>query len=172
MIKCTWERFEGWLAAHRPRLLEDLQPPADSVELQELTQRLGFALPQDFMSCLGVHNGQAGHAEYLFDRHAFLSIRHILMRWKTWNDLLEDGDFDDRVARATAGVQPVWWDPAWIPFAANGGGDYLCIDLRPASGGTPGQVIEVLHDAPDRRLMAPTFADWFDRFVNDKLHSD
>lgn len=171
MIKCTWERFKKWLAVHHPSLLDDLQPPASIPELQALTQRLGVALPGEFMACLEVHNGQAGRAAYLFDRHAFLSIAHVLMHWKTWNDLLEDGDFDDRVAHGATGVQPVWWDPSWIPFATNGGGDYLCIDMRPAAGGTPGQVIEVLHDTPDRRLLAPTFDDWFGRFVDGKLHS-
>lgn len=171
MIKCTWERFDHWLAANHPDLLDDLQPAATGTQLEALIQRLGFDLPVEFMDSLEVHNGQAGRAGYLFDCYAFLSIAHLLMRWNTWNNLLEDGDFDDRVARSTAGIQPVWWDPAWIPFATNGGGDYLCIDLHPAIGGTFGQVIEVLHDAPDRCLLAQTFGDWFDRFVDSKLHS-
>lgn len=171
MMKNTWQRFEQWLAAHRPGLLEDLQPPASGAELLALGERLGMTLPAQFLTCLAVHNGQAGHAGYLFDRYALLSTGRLLMHWKTWNDLLEGGDFDERVARSAAGVQPVWWDAAWIPFATDGGGNYLCIDLRPAAGGTSGQVIEVLHDAPDRRLLAPTFDDWFNGVVDHQLNS-
>lgn len=171
MVERTWERFERWLGVNHPALLDDLQPPASGQQLAALAGRIGIALPADFAASLAVHNGQAGRARHVFERYALLSITQLLMCWNTWNDLLDGGDFDGRAARPAAGVQRVWWDRAWIPFATNGGGDYLCIDLHPAAGGTPGQVIEVLHDAPDRYLLAPTFGAWFDRVVDATLHS-
>ena len=62
--------------------------------------------------------------------------------------LLDTGEMNRR-AIADKGIQKQWWNSAWIPFADNGGGDYLCLDLAPMACGNPGQVIAMRHDSPD-----------------------
>jgi len=163
-----WEELEQWLEANIPAVLADLNPPADPSAIHDLQRRVRLPLPDDFIRCLGIHDGQKGQAEPLFDGAAFLPVRRILMSWSTWNELLEEGDFDGRAARPKGPVRPLWWSEGWIPFATNGGGDYLCLDMDPAPQGTVGQVIRVFHDLADRIVIAPGFGPWFDRFVEHK----
>ncbi|WP_349606906.1 SMI1/KNR4 family protein [Cupriavidus sp. DF5525] len=168
-MKKQWEQLEIWLKANNSALFADLNPPATDADIQDLEQKLGVSLPAAYIDCLKVHMGQKGKAEWLFDGNEFLSIRHVLMSWSTWNDLLDEGDLDGRIARSDAEVQAAWWMKGWIPFASNGGGDYLCLDMSPSPQGRAGQVIEVFHDFPERRLLSLDFGDWFDNFVSRKL---
>ncbi|WP_313518876.1 SMI1/KNR4 family protein [Pseudomonas sp.] len=163
-----WQRLDAWLARNDPARLADLNPPASADAIRELERTLGLTLPGAFVDCLNAHDGQRGQAGALFDGNQFLPIRHIAMSWSSWTELLEDGDFDGRVARPDAGIRDGWWQRGWVPFASNGGGDYLCLDLTPAPQGRVGQVIEVLHDVPQRVLVAPSFADWFGDFIHRK----
>lgn len=164
-MKPQWERLEAWLKSHGPALLVDLNPPASDGDIRELEQALGVQLPADFVACLQVHDGQRGGAEGLFAGQEFLSCRRILSEWAIWKDLLDSGDFDGAQAEPGAGVQPVWWHPRWIPFTYNGAGDHLCLDLEPADGGQPGQVITLWHDDGARQKKADSFAQWFAAFV-------
>ncbi|AIJ09094.1 MULTISPECIES: SMI1/KNR4 family protein [Edwardsiella] len=163
-----WKDLERWLQAHRPALLDDLNSPASGAEIRDLEQVIGASLPADFTACLLVHNGQKGLGGWLFGSWEFLSTQNILMSWSVWRDLLEEGDFEGKVARPAEGIRPGWWLPGWIPFASNGGGDYLCLDLTPAVGGDYGQVINVFHDVADRVVEMRSFSAWFTRFVVDK----
>ena len=167
-MKQQWERLEAWLETHNPVLLADLNPPASDADIRELEQKLGVKLPMDFVECLKVHDGQREKSGWLFDGKEFMSTRNILMSWSAWGDLLEDGDFDGKISRPVIGIQSGWWIKEWVPFATNGSGDYLCIDLSPSGNGNSGQVIKVFHDVPDRTLDAICFSAWFDRFVGSK----
>lgn len=167
-MKQQWEKLEVWLNIHEPALQTDLNLPASDADIQILEKNLGVSLPADFVGCLKVHNGQLGRSGGLFDGKEFLSCRNILMSWSAWSDLLEEGDFDGKTSKPAAGIKLGWWVKGWIPFATNGSGDFLCIDLSPSAKGNSGQVIKVFHDAPDRVVEAVCFSAWFDHFVGSK----
>lgn len=164
-----WERLEAWLRLNEAKTLADLNPPATTIEIQDLERRLGCALPSDYIECLKIHAGQQGKAKWLFDGNEFLSPKNVLLSWAAWNDLLADGDLEGFTAKSDMEIQAVWWSRGWIPFASNGGGDFLCLDMAPTSGGHPGQVIEIFHDFPTRKLIAPDFKNWFSKFIGSKL---
>lgn len=164
-----WKRLEAWLKAHNPALLADLNPPASDADIQALEQKLGVKLPADFVECLKVHDGQRGAADGLFAGLEFLSSQRILEEWRVWKQLLDGGDFDGAEAEPGVGIQPVWWNPKWIPFTYNGAGDHLCLDLDPSSQGRSGQVITLWHDDGARRKRADSFAQWFAEFVDKTL---
>lgn len=164
-MKQQWKPFETWLNTNNPELLSDLNPPALNSDIQRIEQVINARLPTDFTECLKVHDGQKGNAEGLFDGYEFLSIQNILMSWSAWTDLLQDGDFDDRVAKADAEIQDGWWKKDWIPFATNGRGDFLCLDLAPSDSGHLGQVIKVFHDLPDRSVVSTSFFNWIEGFL-------
>jgi cell wall assembly regulator SMI1 len=168
-MKRDWERLEAWLLANEEKTLADLNPPVTTTEIQELERTLGYGLPSGYLECLNVHAGQQGKAKWLFDGWEFLSVRNVVLSWAAWNDLAEGGDLDDMKAKPGEGVQPVWWSRSWIPFASNGGGDFLCLDMVPASAGRPGQVIEVFHDFPNRKRLATDLGSWFRKFVDSKV---
>jgi cell wall assembly regulator SMI1 len=116
-----------------------------------------------------VHNGQKGNAEWLFNGNEFLSIQDILMAWSVWIDLLNDGDFDNRISKPDRQINSGWWIKEWVPFASNAGGDYLCLDLNPSASGHIGQVIKIYHDFPKRVLISTSFAEWFKVFLKNKI---
>jgi cell wall assembly regulator SMI1 len=168
-MKSLWEKLKIHLCTRAPNIVADLNPPATQDEILALEQQIGMRLPSDLVACLRVHNGQIGKAEGLFDGQTLLPLNHILMSWLVWRDLLHGGDFDDRIAHSELGIKSTWWNTNWIPFASNGGGDYLCLDMDPAPGGNIGQVIEVLHDFPSRSLLKDDFFSWFSSQIHNKF---
>ena len=164
-MRHQWETLEAWLKANNPTLMADLNPPASDADIQNLEQKIGSRLPEDFIQCLKIHDGQKGESEWLFSGLEFLSSQRILDEWAIWKDLLDGGDFDDAEVKPEADIRPVWWSPKWIPFTYNGTGDHLCLDLDPAGGGRIGQVITLWHDDGARKKKADSFAQWFSEFV-------
>lgn len=165
-----WIDLESYLRRHNPQLLADLNPPASHNQIKDLEAQLGVTLPSDFVQCLMLHDGQLGNAEGLFDGYEFLSARKIFLEWSAISRLLERGDLDEPLGKPDPAVSHAWWDTQWIPFAANGAGDNLCIDLAPAAAGTVGQVISYSHEFPRRSVKAPSFSVFFGALAN-RMHA-
>lgn len=163
----SWDRFEAWLAANWPAGLACLNPPASDEDIASLERALDVKLPEDYVSCLKIHNGQrANSGGGLFDGSEFLSSDEVLAQWSVWKELLDDDDFDGAESEPAPGIRNDWWHARWIPFTHNGGGDHLCIDLAPAATGHAGQVISMWHDSAERTLLAPDFGAWFKTYVD------
>ena len=52
-----------------------------------------------------------------------------------------------------------------MPFASDGGGDSLCIDLAPADGGMIGQIILMNHDDASRPKIARSLGELLNRLA-------
>lgn len=163
-VKDTWQRIERWLGEHAKPLAKSLSKGATADQLQKLEASLGANLPAEFKQSLSIHDAQKDDCDFIPDDGigAFYMLRSkdIPREWKQWNALLAMGEFENAKATPEKGIAAGWWNSGWIPFASNGGGDYLCIDLAPAKGGTVGQIIRVRHDDPVRDLMAISFGVW------------
>ncbi|MEE4093659.1 SMI1/KNR4 family protein [Pseudomonas viridiflava] len=165
-MKRIWHDLEIYLHGNTPTLLADLNPPASAAQTRQLEKQLDVTLPQDFVQCLMLHDGQQGKAAGLFEGYEFLSTRKISLEWAALRRLLDRGDLDEPLGIANPAVLHVWWDPRWIPFASNGAGDSLCLDLAPAAAGRSGQVISYSHEFPQRSVKAPGFSAWLKAFAN------
>jgi cell wall assembly regulator SMI1 len=165
-MKQLWQNLETHFHDSAPTLLADLNPPASPFQIRQLEEQLDMTLPHDFVQCLMLHDGQQGKAAGLFDGYEFLSTRKISLEWAALCRLLDRGDLDQPAGKANPAVLHVWWDPRWIPFAANGAGDSLCLDLAPAGAGSSGQVISYSHEFPQRSVKAPGFFAWLKAFAN------
>jgi cell wall assembly regulator SMI1 len=160
-----WEKLEEFLKINNNELFFDLNPPATETEISKLENQLGVLLPLDFKKCLKVHNGQKGDANGLFRDLEFMSTHRILNEWLVWKDLLDSGDFNNKKSTPASGIKSDWWNPKWIPFTYNGGGDHLCLDLDPTHEGHTGQIITLWHDDDARKNKAQNFKMWFEEFV-------
>jgi len=161
-----WTRFENWLSEHWPEGLAGLNPPATEQQIADLQAALGVTLPDDYIMCLKIHNGQAANVGGMFDGYEFLSTDAILEQWTVWKGLLDGGEFVDiESSPLNAGIRSDWWNARWIPFTHNGCGDHLCLDLAPATSGTLGQVITMWHDSAERELLSPSFGSWFKSYM-------
>ncbi|MFK7857105.1 MAG: SMI1/KNR4 family protein [Granulosicoccus sp.] len=166
-MKAEWNRFESWLKAHFPEGYGDLNEPATDEQISILESKLNVNLPLEFVEFLKIHNGQRGESGWIIGGSELLSVERIIDEWEVWNGLLVGGEFEDCKNKRDNGVKDDWWNPNWVPFTYDGGGNHLCIDLDPAESGTTGQIITMWHDELDRKILATSFEMWFALYVQD-----
>ena len=122
-------------------------PPASAGELAELEDLTGVPLPADLRALYE----RAGHwpdafywpwlsAEELLGPEGYLDVVSAQSASAHW--LVLDADPPGTVRRTTGHT-------GWIPFAYDGSGNYLAVDLAPARNGRPGQVIATGNDYDD-----------------------
>lgn len=125
-----------------PNILECLNGPAENRELDELETRTGKRIPKDFKKLYLAHNGENNKIFGVMAGFRWMNIESIVSNWQVLqhsaydiisakNELIQDGEFKK----------------GWIPFAEDGGGSFLAMDLEPGSNGTYGQIITIDHDS-------------------------
>ena len=157
-----WKRIEKALKAS-PAVKKSLNKGATPEQIAACETALGVAFPPDLRDSYLIHDGQKTGSDGLFpegfadldSEFALLSLEEIVREWTVWKKLADAGEFKNQQSQPDAGVRSDWWNPKWVPFAADGGGDSLCVDLAPAEGGTVGQVILHQH-ADDARAKKAT----------------
>jgi cell wall assembly regulator SMI1 len=172
-MRDVWTRFEAWLSEHWPEGLASLNPPATDEQITGLQQALGVTLPDDYVACLKIHNGQASNAGGgMFDGYEFLSTDEILAQWAVWKELLDGGDFAGCNSDPSNGIRDDWWNARWIPITHNGCGDHFCLDFDPDASGSEGQVITMWHDSGERELLSRSFGAWFESYTKRVFSGD
>ncbi|GJM32146.1 MAG: cell wall assembly protein [Saprospiraceae bacterium] len=162
-----FNRFKVWLEANCSSLLEDLGEGASEKDFKHLENLIGATLPEDFKAIYRVHNGQVYGEAGLLDSQEWLSLEAIEEEWKNWKGQHDEGAFKDKKPVADPEVKPDWWNPLWIPFTYDGGGNHYCIDLDPTSDGTRGQVITLWEEGEERMVLADSFSAWWDEYVGE-----
>ncbi|WP_039820206.1 SMI1/KNR4 family protein [Nocardiopsis halophila] len=127
-VEESWDRIEAWLSAHAPATFEALAPPADPARLASTEREIGRALPEPLRESLLRHDGTRD-LELLPPFWTLLSTTGVARGWRIrtriedrWEAPSEGGDDEG---------EGLWWHRQWVPFAADGAGDYLVIDTRP-----------------------------------------
>jgi cell wall assembly regulator SMI1 len=166
-MKATWDRIETWLRSNAPQMLDTLRPGATEGQVAEAEQSLGVTFPEPMRQSYLIHDGQSSEGEGLIDAWEFLSLERMKAEWKVWKDLLDGGEFRGLASHPESGIRPDWWNARWIPLTYSGSGDHHSLDLDPAPGGTPGQILLMYHDDPARTLVAPGFRQWLEQFADD-----
>ncbi len=148
-------RLDAWLAAERPVLFAGRGAPVAPAALTTLGKALGRPVPPELAELLGWADGCAG--EPLLENFYLMSAAEIAEAVTRMRGLLRAGEFHGKVD---------WWVDGWVPFLDNRCGDVVCIDPVGSFGGVPGQLVEVLHDAPDRDRMAPSLEAFVDALTS------
>ncbi|MBV9867972.1 MAG: SMI1/KNR4 family protein [Abitibacteriaceae bacterium] len=161
MMPALWKRFEAWLDANAPVLLETLRPGATEEQIKQAELFLSVQFPDDFKAAYRIHNGQTHYHHGLIDGRELLSLVRIQDEWKVWKDLLDGGVFQDCTSEPTGPIRDDWWNAQWIPITYDGSGNHDCLDLAPAAGGHIGQIIDFWHDDATREVKAESFGAWF-----------
>lgn len=163
----SWRKIKKWLKANKSGLHKALHPPASAEQLAYLEGVIGAALPDDFKEAWKIHNGHEDGDNIIAaldgaeaGSYFLMSCEQIVQEWQSWKGLIDSGEFADQLSGPDKGIRDAWWHPGWIPFASNGGGDSLCLDLAPTADGAVGQVISMNHESAERQLLAPSFAHW------------
>ena len=166
MGNTTLSQIDAWLAEHRADYRALLNPPAQDYLFDALCSTTGIVLPEDFKRLYLWHDGQeAGSFDPLLENLTFMPLMEIATNHQMLRDVSMFERWDD-----------AHWQPCWVPFLSNGGGDYLAIAAG-AFGDIPaGSIIWYDHESSDREIVHPNFdsflADLYDRMVNDRLDCD
>ena len=162
----TWERFESWIKTNANQLQGTLNEGASLELIQSTEKELQVSFPQDFKDFYMVHNGQKSGTGGLIDMDELLSLEETVGQWSVWHELLNSGDFDGITSEPSEGIKNNWWNDKWIPITHDGGGNHICMDLDPTNEGTKGQIIQMWHDSEERELIATSFSEWIQNYVN------
>ena len=159
-----------WVEEKAPQLPPMFRPPASEVQVAEAERQLGLTLPPALRVLYRLADGQPEGAATLLDAFSWMRLDEVLERAAFLNEFFPDGlneeDPDHAPIQADAGIRPTWWWPKWLPIMANGGGDYLCVDLDPEPDGHRGQLIAYFHDETYRSLVARGFEELIESVAN------
>ncbi|GAA4630262.1 hypothetical protein GCM10023196_054890 [Actinoallomurus vinaceus] len=139
------ELLGGMLDVDPSGILPDPPPAAG---LEEMEGRLNVALPADLRALYGVADGDGqaglfGRLSWWMDASGVAAVHGGDRHWapRGWRDrpfrpFVHDADPPGTVRRSVD-------RRGWIPFVIGTDGNYLAVDMDPASGGRPGQVIRI-----------------------------
>jgi cell wall assembly regulator SMI1 len=164
-VRQSWKAIETWYSKHVPEMFKGLKPGASEDDIEAYAKQLKVDLPRDYIESLKLHDGETDLGEW-----TYLSIEAALENWRRKQGLLrkqQPGASQRVKGRGDGKMQEVWWDPAWIPFAEDSGGNLLCLDLHPDIDGTVGQVLDIdMEDGPSLTEY-DSFAEWLESFWHD-----
>jgi cell wall assembly regulator SMI1 len=154
----SWKRIAKWLKDNASGF-KPLKKGVAAGEFAAAEKELGFKLPAELRESYRAYSGDDSRQIFpCSDGISFylMPFETVVREWKMMKELADLGEFNDIDGRVKNDkeIRRTWWNANWIPFAGNGGGDYFCVDLDPAEGGTKGQVIHFRHDAEDRTLLS------------------
>lgn len=169
-MESIWQRIESWLSQNAPSVLKSLRGSASESDISVVETELGQTLPGDYRESLLVHDGQA------LDRYGcspgfiyglnLYPLSKVIFGRKMIKDLLSTGLGHDLSISTHGPVRAVWWDRLWVPIADDCNGNYCCLDLNPAAGGSVGQIIQVWNEGHLRTVLAPSFRKWLSDFAD------
>jgi cell wall assembly regulator SMI1 len=154
-IEDLWFDLEQWLSKHCTELDGVLRAGASPNLIDSVERRLGVTFPAEVRTFYQCHDGQTDDSPGLFEGFQFLSLAEVISEWSIWQDQdskLYPAEMEMESPTAPE-IKPGWWNPAWVPFTANGCGDNQCIDLDPTESGSRGQILSMWLVPPDRTRM-------------------
>ncbi len=169
-MKRAWQRIDRWLGEHAKDVAESLRPGASVAQLDQAAEVLGQALQVEHVESLQVHDGQ--DREWLFDGWALLPIDEVVAQWQRMTGVLDAGGFAEFETEPDSGIRQGWWRRGWIPFAADGFGNLLCLDADPAGSGRVGEVVEFWHDDAVRGRRAVGLKAWMQKVARELPKSE
>jgi cell wall assembly regulator SMI1/predicted DNA-binding WGR domain protein len=157
-IQASWKRIDAWLTQNAPQLMAKMGKPATQEAVAEAEATLGVELPDAVRASYAVHDG-SGEVS-LFPSGDYLSLDEMLVQYRCWKGLVEEGSWDDEVSEPEGPIQKVHYHLKWIPLTHDGGGDHTLIDMAPAEGGKVGQLINFSHETGPEEIAAPGLAEY------------
>ncbi len=161
-IDTLWASLETEIRGLAPSALRELRLPATDADVAWFAE---LGVPADWQALYRVHDGQG----MVFPAFFWMRLRgptdtveaeHTRMCRAGGPGLVAG----DPPARVVGPVQRAWASERWIPIGTDFGGELLCIDLDPASGGQVGQLIRIGDSGVE--VLAPSASAWLEQLVD------
>lgn len=155
----AWKTIEAWLGENAPEVAKTLNPPASDDALTGIEQALKITLTDAERAYFKQHDGQDTFGPPIAGDWLLLPAAAIPKEWQTTLPAGQDAAADATV-KPGKGVAKRWFHEAWMPWATDGGGNFLCVDHAPAEGGTEGQIVRFSSGDEQRPVVAAGIDAW------------
>ncbi len=171
-VRISLHFIAGWFgtALYHPDL--KLRIPATAQAVENVEQTIGGTLPSALRVAYLLADGQRADATHPIFPYGYrwLPLDQVVASWRA-KVASYRGDDDPRYGRT-------WWHPGLVPFAEDGTGDGVHVDIDGRSGGVVGEVLHFVNDQAPHQRTARThpnwwatntdgFGHWLRRFAND-----
>lgn len=141
-VEESWAAITAWLAEKVPRAWADLRPPASEDDIAAVEAEVGSRLPDELRAWLRLNDGMvygAAFGRLIPPGHNPISCEAMVAAWRLWRSidakLHPEASRDPEVlladAETTSAGSPSYdFLPTFVPFAADGSGTHLVVDLR------------------------------------------
>ncbi len=146
--KNEMERILEILNSHiqklRPEFYSNLNAPLDDHDIQHFERKYNIQIPEDLKILYLWKNGQESSCyEAFVNNSMFIPLEEALEIAQELTGMIGT-DFE----------MENWWNENWIPVFHNGGGSYICYDLRGIFTGNKGQILQFWNRDNDRNVIA------------------
>ncbi len=149
-MKSEVKQLEENIKKKRPEYYSFLQEPLTEKEISELESKYNIKLPSDLKELYLWKNGQSqGNYEAFVNNAMFEPLEQVLLSSKELTQMI---GYDFEIEN--------WWNENWLPIFSNGGGSYICYDLKGVFTGEKGQLVEYWEEDNDRPVVAPNLIDF------------
>nr|WP_281378783.1 leucine-rich repeat domain-containing protein [Paenibacillus phyllosphaerae] len=152
-----------------PELAAALRPAASIEDIRGAERTMGVEFPAPLRELYLLHDGEEADGTGLFWGLRFLPLDEVVSSWHTWSDLEEAyGAMGDHYSVPSGWIKESYINVQWIPFAEDGGGNHLGVDLDPDEQGLNGQIINFGRDEQMKYVIARNLTDFL-QFLRDEL---
>ncbi|KAL1710074.1 hypothetical protein EV121DRAFT_193610 [Schizophyllum commune] len=183
-LATTWNRLRLWLQREYPELGDTLNFGILPQDLAQIEMQFGFALPAVVRESYLITDGQEAESSVgcslgLFFGLSLLPMEEVLDEWRFWREVDDDPTTgaNPRLREMMQSIPTGWIrkeysQRGWIPLIADRAGNYVGVDLNPAEGGKPGQVIVFGRDFDTKVVLwrgegQAGWANWLASFVDE-----
>ncbi|ODQ49056.1 hypothetical protein PICMEDRAFT_27085, partial [Pichia membranifaciens NRRL Y-2026] len=172
-----WNKIDEWLENEFPELEDDMQGGATANDLNAFEADLGISLPSSFRDSYQLHDGQVsmGKTRGLIFSYSLMDLETIAAETNIWRRVYE------RLEKREAGALPfgvqkscppgfvneIYYDPLWVPFVKDNGGNNIALDLNPSGSGKWGQIILFGRDYDTKFVVADSFSEFLSNLADD-----
>ena len=171
-FKWDIQRIKSWFSKNTPTSLKIIEHQ-NGYGLPLIENALDFVIPEELKELYTVIGGQpVNHFDNSVAKGFYLRDFRLLMpdeialKYTHMCRIFFVIAPDKNLSYTDNGVQSVWWSKYWIPFAADGCGDFICIDTRPIDVGQAGRIIEFCHDDFRREIIASSLHRFFTDYAD------
>lgn len=162
-----WARYRDGVITAFPAMKPEFAKGASDAQLKTLQANFAHILPPSFVSMLRNTNGGTGrhNANGIFFGSELMSVDRILSELESWQQIIDsglEGFTDPYHSFPSDTIQPVYVDPNWLPFVADGAGNFIALDYNPGPNGKVGQVISFGADEIELLQLAPSFPEFLE----------
>ncbi|MEK5416906.1 SMI1/KNR4 family protein [Paenibacillus sp. FSL L8-0708] len=153
------------LKSHIPNVEELLNPAVEESEINLFESMMNCKFPEDFRKLYMNSNGEGEQIFGVMAGLGWMNIESIVSNWKS---LLESAY--DIISSKSDVIKDGNYREGWIPFAEDGGGSFLAIDLDPGEKGVYGQIITIDHNSHFSYVIAESLGHFFE-FIDSSLRN-